>query len=261
MSREIMIDGIATILWGSAWADHVEECGCANLSGCEITEIMPEIPKEAREHAERIASTYEKMNGCTLEALYQEAVLRDELEGITAPAKRSGPERFGECLAWEAMGAGVSWEDDHAEYPHEHPHDAGVASCDLMYLAETTCPECKAKRRTYTVLSLDMWGHVPADCIKYGCDCVDMPELPDAEPVHDDDKCRCSEECNNQHKVGTIDVRNDEDETILDALLTDGFLSEQGREECEIDDYTDGTMLDVNDKDGRRVLALQLEET
>lgn len=259
MSRETIIDGMATILWGSAWADHVEERQCTNISGCEITEIMPDVPKEAREHAERIASAYEKLNGCTLETLYQRALDADALTVRKYPALLDGPERFGECLAYETMGAGVSWEDDHAEYEHEHPHDAGVASCDLMYLAETTCDECIAKRRKYTVLSLDMWGHVPADCHEYGCPCMLMPELPDDEPVHDDDKCECHEECNQQFKAGTLETYGDEDGTILDALLTEGFLSEQGREECTIEDTGDGTMLDVTDKAGRRIFALQLE--
>jgi len=257
MSRETILDGMATILWGSAWADHADECKCTNLSGCEITEIMPAIPKEAREHAERIASTYEKMNECSLEALYQRALDADAKEGIEACDENASLERFGECLAWEAMGAGVSWEDDHAEYEHDYPHDAGVAACELMYLAETTCDECKAKRRKYTVLSLDMWGHVPADCHKHGCPC--MLTTDERGPYHDDDACECHEDCNNQHKVGTIETRNDEDKTILEALLDAEFLSAEGREKCEIDDYTDGTMLDVLDDDGRRVFALQLE--
>jgi hypothetical protein len=254
MSRATMIEGIATILWGSAWADHVEERRCANLSGCKIEEVMPEIPKEAREQAEALASEYEKLNGCTLEALYQRALDADGLTVRKFPALLDGPERFGECLAWEAMGAGVGWDNDHAEYPHECPH---IETCDLMFLAESTCDECQAKRRTYTVLSLDMWGHVGADCISFGCPCVDTRE--ERGPYHDDERCQCAEECNNQHKVGVIDTRDDSDTAILDALLEGGFLSDKGREECEIDDASDGTMLDVNDQDGRRIFALQLE--
>jgi hypothetical protein len=33
---------MATILWASAWADHVEEQQCQSVSGCEITDLLAE---------------------------------------------------------------------------------------------------------------------------------------------------------------------------------------------------------------------------
>lgn len=155
--REEILSGMATILWGSAWADHAEEARCTNLSGEEITNIMPDIPKEAHEHAARIAAEYEKLNGVPVEALYERAVEADKREvgampydGLPAREEPGTPEwfeayaeRFGECLAYEAMGAGVSWEDDHAEFEHEAPYDAGEASCELQDYAAETCAVCK----------------------------------------------------------------------------------------------------------------------
>jgi len=139
-TREEIIRGIATIFWASGWADHVEEHGCHDLSGCEITAEMPEIPQDAWDHARKLASGVEAESRATLPTLYQRAIDADAAEDIEADSHRTGPERFGECLAYAAMGAGVSWEDDHAEVPGlEVPFDGGTAVCDLMGYAESMC--------------------------------------------------------------------------------------------------------------------------
>lgn len=135
----------------------------------------------------------------------------------------------------------------------------------------------------YEVRSLDMWGHVSADCTEGDCSCVAQCEECEGEgygfdehgnltgieceecggngTVHDDDACECTEECNDQFKSGTIEVSEDADnDAILQALLEERLLSEKGRKECVIDDYSDGSFLDVNDKDGRRIFHLVKEE-
>jgi hypothetical protein len=100
-----------------------------------------------------------------------------------------------------------------------------------------------------------MWGHVPADCVQHGCPCVLTKD--ERGPCHDDDACTCSEECNDQFRAGTIEIADDaNDDAILDALRAGDFLSEKGRAECRIDDYGDGSTLDVNDDDGRRIFHL-----
>lgn len=134
----------------------------------------------------------------------------------------------------------------------------------------------------YIVLSLDMWGHVPADCTE-DCPCTKECDFctegvddsswsgPRSRAscttcggkgfVHDDDdKCDCHEDCNDQHRVGAIEVADDADDAaIIQALVTDGFLKEIALKQCEIDDYSDGP-LDVRDHDGRMIFALQPEE-
>jgi len=45
--------------------------------------------------------------------------------------------RFGECLAWMSMGAGVSWFDDHEPFDLKVPLCA--ESCDLRMLADERC--------------------------------------------------------------------------------------------------------------------------
>lgn len=136
MSADIRT-GIATILWGLAWADHVEECGCQSISGCEITDIMPKIPECAWKAADDLIVLVETKHLRSVDALYKEACEEDEIAGINAPTRRSGEERFGNCIAYEALGHGVSWEDDHATsalsaYVH---FDAS----DLQVFAEEQC--------------------------------------------------------------------------------------------------------------------------
>lgn len=137
--RDEVIRGIATILWASAWADHVEEHGCYNLSGCEITAHMPEIPWCAWLAAGRLLRTVERAHCTTIDRILCRAIEMDGNEGrLTADSDALDlAERFGECMAYEAMGAGVGWTDDHAEIPfYDVPYGEFY---DLQYHAESTC--------------------------------------------------------------------------------------------------------------------------
>lgn len=110
--------------------------------------------------------------------------------------------------------------------------------------------------KRYEVRSLDMWGHVPADCCTgYDCPCV---SVEDGVETHDDNACDCQETCNAEYRAGTVEVTDDEDATLIAALITDGFLEEEARALARVDDYTDGTMLDIVDDAGRRVFHLIL---
>ncbi len=144
--RSTIVEGMATILWGSAWASHVEEHRCCNLSGCKIEDVMPPIPDCAREQAERIAKGIEEANGCDLGELMARA---DEADGI--PREFDGDndrcEEFGNDLAHMADGAGVSWFDDHEEFPIEIPYDCGRATGELQMHADDTCEHKRPLRR------------------------------------------------------------------------------------------------------------------
>lgn len=103
----------------------------------------------------------------------------------------------------------------------------------------------------YRIYTLDMWGHVPADCTEHGCPCVAE------DGAHDDDHCDCHEECNAQYARGTIEVTDDaSDSNILHQVALCGF-DVSG---CELIDWANGEV-DINDQDGRRVLYLQAEES
>jgi hypothetical protein len=115
-------EGCATILWASAWADFREEIG-ESVQG-EITEQMPALPEAAYTLADQAIADFLTKNRTTryvettLEALLVRA-LRADIEDPRMPEGIPHADdyctRFGECLAHSAMGAGVSWGDDHAE--------------------------------------------------------------------------------------------------------------------------------------------------
>lgn len=132
-----ILNGIVEMLWADAWASHVEECGCHNISGCEITEVMPVPPQEAVDMGYALASLVVEKHGKTLSSMFADACY---IDGLNA-SDRKLQSRFGNCIAFEAMGSGVSWEDDYSrpalsKYVH-------FENCDLMMHADETCEECR----------------------------------------------------------------------------------------------------------------------
>ena len=103
--------GCARILWGLAWADHAEETECQSLRGCDILEEMPELGTGAYFEAGRVIGAVETASGMNISALLWACLKADgryaELEW------REHAERFGECLAYMALGHGISWEDEY----------------------------------------------------------------------------------------------------------------------------------------------------
>lgn len=149
MVNERIIKGMADILWGSAWADHVEDTSCQSLSGCEITSCMPEIPEGVFRNCERMLGYIEGINGASaIQLIIRAAVadgllsdVEDDVWEIITPAYQ---ERFGDCLMHMAMGSGVSWFDDHKKFDIKVPDIASEYECNWKYYAEKHCDECKA---------------------------------------------------------------------------------------------------------------------
>ena len=127
--------GIASVLWGGSWADHVEEHQCSNLSGCEITECMPEIPTEAWIMAGELLGRIVQANGKDIYRLLSAACKAD---GVAYRPDTEYQERFGNCLAYMATGAGVSWFDDHEEFEIKVPD---FEEHDLRVHADETCED------------------------------------------------------------------------------------------------------------------------
>lgn len=133
--RSDIVSGMADILWGSAWADAMEEIGRGReLSGREITSIMPATPASAYRGAELIARSIEQANGQTLEELYRRA-LRADADDNGGRHRHEDAERFGGDLAHMSMGSGVSWFDDHAKFPLKVPHTGESVEDELRMVA------------------------------------------------------------------------------------------------------------------------------
>lgn len=143
------INGIAAIFWGSAWADHCEEAGCYNLSGCKIEEHMPEIPERAYRAAHRVLGRIEESTGLHVAVLFAKAWRADGRDPENIDYHGDLAEHFGECLAYASMGAGVAWEDEHTPFPELSEadlygcEDAGGVSIDLQEYASSTCERCR----------------------------------------------------------------------------------------------------------------------
>lgn len=104
------------------------------------------------------------------------------------------------------------------------------------------------KIQSYTVWSLDVWGHCGVDCKKHHCDCVGE------DGQHDDAACECFFEVNDRFRSGEIEVEGTEktynvgtprqfsslevsDDRIVEVLVSEGFLKEGVRvSDVTIDD-------------------------
>jgi len=166
-----IINGMATILWGNAWAQHIESASdrgvkpCQNISGCKIEEVMPSIPKIAFQLAKQLIVDIVKSNSVeSIADLCENAyrsdtghtqckctfskVQEEELESSTFDDDYQI--RFGECLAWMAIGAGVNWFDTHEEFLLTIPTTSQVTATKGTFHLEgwaiencTECSECK----------------------------------------------------------------------------------------------------------------------
>lgn len=147
--------GIASIFWASVWADEAERVGYP-IAGEEITLIMCPTPQAAYSEAWRLLGKIEQLNGMHIACLVHKAIEADRAAGISAP-KGISPDgadveldryafRFGQCLAWEHTGAGVSWGDDHAECGVKVPNG------DTPDLEAEARRALKARMRSYREL-------------------------------------------------------------------------------------------------------------
>jgi len=120
-----MVEGAARVLWASAWADVTEERGESH-SGQELTEVAPPTPMEAQSLALSLIGKVARANG-DIGQLLRRAAQADGVQ-VTPEFARS----FGSDLAMMAMGTGVSWFDDHAEFPLVVPSVENYSLRDLV---------------------------------------------------------------------------------------------------------------------------------
>ena len=140
--REIILASMARTLWVAAYADEVEERAAEGdeaadsamaRNGADWMVIAPETPDEARTMAAKLCVEVEQLNGRTLEDGFTVALVADLLGRVPSRARsihRESPvdaadrlaDTFGHYLAMQALGHGVSWEDDHAEMPLKLPY-------------------------------------------------------------------------------------------------------------------------------------------
>ena len=75
------------------------------------------MPDNVAKGAEALIASIERRNDAPIDRLYARAVaLVDALDDhVRRKRPEPTPERFGNCIAYVAIGAGVSWVDDYPE--------------------------------------------------------------------------------------------------------------------------------------------------
>ena len=149
-----LLEGFTRVLAADAW---ITECECAHedgdrvravalycyahpgdadlIEGLTCDEILAEISAgqgedwcdivpgaaltEARTAAHAWIVDFEGVNGTSLEDAWARVCERDP--SADDGGRRSGPDGFGACLAFEAVRSGVAWSDDHDDHGFEVP--------------------------------------------------------------------------------------------------------------------------------------------
>jgi hypothetical protein len=136
--RDSWLEGAARAFFVSAYADYVEEGHSTDndltdderaarldlarpRGGQAWSDFAPENPPNAYALAGELWNALHTANG---EAGVYSLALRAEAADGEAP----DPEKFGYYMAMQAMGHGVSWFDDHKDFPIEFP-DIECSQC------------------------------------------------------------------------------------------------------------------------------------
>ena len=141
--RQEIIDSCAWMLWANAWIT-LQEDPESEISdrvhpgpGGSWDPLVPAVPASMTAWAGRLIASIERQNGAPIEQLYARAIA---LPGKRYSEREPTPERFGNCRAYEMIGAGVSWGDDYPDHGLKLPRveaiadsntDAWVSAADL----------------------------------------------------------------------------------------------------------------------------------
>lgn len=125
---DTIVNAIARAWFVSAWASKQEEKG-RSFSGQELMDVAPKTPRHAREAALIYLGRLECANKRDICGLLHDAAKADyatagitdgmyvEPDGFVGAYTDSEYARtFGHYIGMEALGHGVSWFDDHAEF-------------------------------------------------------------------------------------------------------------------------------------------------
>lgn len=133
------------------------------------------------------------------------------------------------------------------------------------------------KTRTIQVRSLDVWGHGPEDCHKYGCPCMGEPcdldthnhEDGACAPAHDENRCQCTFEISDMFRAGSFQVQatacgDFTDEALHTALIDRGYLKASValtdvRFEEDSGGFEDGACTVADAKTGEPIYVLEWE--
>jgi len=121
-AEEAILEGMARALWVTSYADWVEQQGptaqkkLGARGGQDWSDVAPETPADALEAARDLYLAISRANNESPVDLLGTAARADGVK-----ATRAYADSFGHCLAMQALGHGVSWFDDHKQFPLKFP--------------------------------------------------------------------------------------------------------------------------------------------
>jgi hypothetical protein len=116
-NTEEFAEGAARAVWVQAWADHQEQKG-KTLRG-ELMHQAPATPLSAYVWAGELMGRLAELNKSDIHRLSVKAVEADLARRRDVPFSMVD---FGHYMAMQALGHGVSWFDDHAQFAIKIPH-------------------------------------------------------------------------------------------------------------------------------------------
>ena len=115
-------DGMERAIWVVCFANWVDEQGPSARKkygagpGEDWNDVAPSTPDSASEAAMELANLYRLSNGKDLLKLLADAAFADGAAENEVDTGDEYADAFGHALAMMAMGTGVSWFDDHAQF-------------------------------------------------------------------------------------------------------------------------------------------------
>lgn len=141
--RDEILESMTRTLWVTAYASFIdneledgktrkelEDAGYPSAgAGDDWMDIAPDTPDGVDKAAEALAKAYEDLNGKSITELLARAAEADGFEegqdriafAANLLADTDYAREFGHYLAMMALGEGVGWFDDHAEFPLKTP--------------------------------------------------------------------------------------------------------------------------------------------
>ncbi len=120
-----ILEGMARAIWVTSWASWLEDLGRegrrarglpVSIAGMDYSETAPATPASAMRAAEDLYLLVKGSSGKTAGELFERACFVDRCD-----ASSENAELFGHYVAMQAMDHGVSWFDDHKEFPLKLP--------------------------------------------------------------------------------------------------------------------------------------------
>lgn len=110
----------------------------------------------------------------------------------------------------------------------------------------------------YQVWSLDVWGHLPGECLEHACEhCCKRDE--ESSPIeHDDNRCMCDVSVNDRRSVGKVEIADDATDVQIIEAMIGPYFADDVLDKVQIDDPSgDREDIYIETKEGYPLFQLE----